>query len=197
VSSATAYPLSWPLGYPRADERKPGQFSTSFAQARDGLLEELRLMRADAVVLSSNIELKPNGLPYAGRNPADPGLAVYFYWRAQQYVVACDCWLKAEHNLQAIRKTVEALRGIARWGTSEMMAAAFTGFKALPEQAGPGWNSIWWEVLGLPGPSATEADIQEAYKRAARTAHPDAGGSHEQMTLLNLARGQGLKSLTS
>ena len=197
MSTTTAYPLSWPLGYPRASDRSMGLFTTSFAQARDGLLEELRLMRADAIVLSSNVELKRDGLPYAGRNPADPGLAVYFTWRGQQYALACDCWLKVEHNLQAIRKTVEALRGIARWGTSEMMAAAFTGFKALPEQAGPGWNSIWWEVLGLPGPSATTEDIQAAYKRQARTAHPDAGGSHERMSLLNEARRQGLATIYS
>ena len=189
--SATAYPLTWPLGYPRAAERSEAQFKTSFAQARDGLFEELRLMRADAVVLSSNIELKRDGLPYAGRNPLDPGLAVYFTWREQQYVVACDCWRRAEHNLQAIRKTVEALRGIARWGTSEMMAAAFTGFKALPEQASAAASTTWWGILGVKH-WASPDEINAAYKLLAKKAHPDVGGAHERMTELNTARDQGL-----
>lgn len=189
--SATAYPLAWPLGYPRAAEPKDAAFKTSFAQARDGLFEELRLMHADAVVLSSNIELKRDGLPYAGRNPADPGLAVYFTWRQQQYVLACDCWRRAEHNLQAIRKTVEALRGIARWGTSEMLVAAFAGFKALPEQAQEVAGTTWWGILGVKE-WASPDEINAAYKRLAKQGHPDAGGSHERMVELNTARDRGL-----
>ena len=41
-------------------------------------------------------------------------------------------------------------------------------------------------VLGLPQ-SATKADIKRAYKRLARKAHPDGGGSHEAFLKLNQA----------
>jgi hypothetical protein len=171
------------------------QFKTSFADARDGLLEELRRMRADGVVLSTNVELRRDGLPYAGRTPGDPAVAVYFTWRGQQYAFACDCWQKVEHNLQAIRKTIEAVRGIERWGTGEMVTAAFAGFKALPEQAGPSSGTTWWAVLGFSSPVATEADIDAAYKRLAKQRHPDQpGGSHELMQQLNQARTLGLAS---
>lgn len=153
-------------------------------------------MRAVRVVLSTNLELRPDGrpyVPYASRKPDDPAVAVYFTWRGQQYAFACDCWHLVEHNLQAIRKTIEAMRGIERWGTGEMVSAAFAGFKALPEQAGPSSGFTWWAVLGFSSPVASEADIDAAYKRLAKQYHPDQqGGSHELMQQLNQARTQGL-----
>ena len=145
-------------------------------------------MQADGLVLSTNVELRRDGLPYAGRTPADPGVAVYFTWRGQQYAFACDCWQKVEFNLQAIRKTIEAVRGIARWGTGEMVAAAFVGFKALPEQAG---GTSWWHVLSV-AESASQEEINAAFKAKARLTHPDAGGSQEAMQQLNDARRIGL-----
>jgi hypothetical protein len=193
--SYSAYPLSWPLGRPRTPDRMDAPFKTSFADARDGLLDELRRMRADSVVLSTNVELRRDGLPYANRSPADPAAAVYFTWRGNQYAFACDCWQKVEHNLQAIRKTIEAVRGIERWGTGEMVASAFAGFKALPEQAGPSSGATWWAVLGFASPVISEAEIDEAYKRLAKKYHPDQpGGSHELMQQLNQARTLGLAS---
>ena len=47
-SNITAYPLAWPLGYPRAKSKSTSRFSTSLAGARDGLLEELRLLGVSA-----------------------------------------------------------------------------------------------------------------------------------------------------
>ena len=190
--SYTAYPLSWPLGKPRASYRTQANFKTSLADARDGLRDELRIMEADDVVLSTNIELRHHGLLYASRRPPqDTGVAVYFTWKSQQYAFACDCWLKVEDNMQAIRKTVEALRGIARWGTGEMMQAAFAGFLALPEQASA---PAWWQVLEVVD-WASPDQINAAYKAKAKQAHPDMpGGSHEAMQVLNEARKQGLET---
>lgn len=34
--------------------------------------------------------------------------------------------------MRAIEKTIEALRGLERWGAKEMVNAPFRGFKALP-----------------------------------------------------------------
>jgi hypothetical protein len=41
-------------------------------------------------------------------------------------------------------------------------------------------------LLGL-APPYTDQDVKQAYKRLARTAHPDAGGSHEQFIKLQTA----------
>src|SRR5262245_54177038 len=73
------------------------------------------------------------------------GSAVYFTHKGRQMCFACDRWDKMEDNLHAVSKTIEALRGIERWGTGEMVQQAFTGFVALP-------GNSPWEVLGLnPG----------------------------------------------
>lgn len=90
--------------------------------------------------------------------------------------------------MQAIAKTIEALRGIARWGTGDMLEAAFTGFMALPA---PGAESEWWEVLGVAR-NCTRDDISAAYRRLASINHPDRGGSTATMAAINAARDKGL-----
>ena len=67
-----------------------------------------------------------------------------------------------------------------------MVQQAFTGFMALPAPPSA------WELLGLK-PGAPEAEIDAAYRRKAKQAHPDAGGSHDQMATLNAARNELLK----
>jgi DnaJ-domain-containing protein 1 len=96
---------------------------------------------------------------------------------------ACDRWQKIEHNMQAIAKTIEALRGIARWGTGDMLEAAFTGFTALPA---PGALREWWEVLGTVR-TANQDEIKAAYRRLASEHHPDRGGSAQRMVEINEA----------
>ena len=77
--------------------------------------------------------------------------------------------------------TIEALRGIERWGSGDMVNQAFTGFVALPSQENP------YDVLGVR-PTATQDEIDAAYRQKARHAHPDAGGSTEAMQRLNDAK---------
>jgi hypothetical protein len=174
----TAYPLAWPLGRPRTRGRERSPFGEkSFAAVRDGLLRQLHLLGAKGVVLSTNVELRQDGLPYAGRrNPDDPGAAVYFTDRGGRAMAfACDRWRMVEHNLYAILMTIDALRGVARWGTGDMQAAAFAGFQALP--AAPA-DPPWWEVLATTRDAPADR-VTECYRRVLMNAHPDRGGSDE------------------
>jgi DnaJ-domain-containing protein 1 len=150
-------------------------------------MNELRLLGAKNVILSTNIPLRNDGLPYARyKTPDDPGVAVYFQLKGQLQVFACDRWKRVEDNMQAIRKTIEAIRGLERWGSSEMLNRIFKGFEALPETAGESVGS-WWAVLGVD-PDWPLEQIEAAYKQAAKIHHPDRpGGSHEKMTELNRA----------
>src|SRR3546814_3202380 len=82
---AEAFPLAWPVGWPRVARRKSAPFGMTMAAARDHLMNELRLMGARYPVLSTNVELRRDGLPYAiKREPDDPGVAVYFEWHGKQ-----------------------------------------------------------------------------------------------------------------
>lgn len=173
-----AYPLHWPPGRGRTKRPERSRFNATFTAARDELFNELRLMGARLPVLSTNITLRRDGLPYANQpEPDDTGVAVYFTRTGKQMAFSCDRWDRTRDNIQAIRHTIAALRGLERWGTGEMVEAAFTGFEALPP---PTWRGD----LGLED-GATIDDAERSYRSRARTAHPDAGGSEEAMARLN------------
>lgn len=184
---AEAYPLAWPAGVPRTTSRRQSAFGAkTIGAATAFLMGEIRRMGGTLPVLSTNLALRNDGLPYANqRQPEDTGVAVYFMRRGRQMVFACDQWTKVEHNIHAIGKTIEALRGIERWGSSDLMERAFTGFEALPAP------EQWWQVLGL-SERAGRDEIGAAYRTKARSAHPDQGGSDAAMARLNAARDQGM-----
>jgi hypothetical protein len=198
--SESAYPLAWPAGRKRTERyrREHGKFDVTFSRARDNIVDQVVLLcggrwaRDPQIVISTNVSLRRDGLPLAGqRAPDDPGVAVYFLYKGKQMSFACDRWLKIEHNMQAIAKTIEALRGIARWGTGDMLEAAFTGFTALPA---PSATRHWREVLGV----ASDADmglVRAAYRVLASRHHPDKGGTHDGMAELNAALAQAEKEL--
>lgn len=183
-----AYPLYWPEDRKRTPtwSREKAKFDCTMARARDGVLYEIKLMGGKDPIISSNIELRRDGLPLANRKPVqDQGIAVYFTFRGKQVCFACDRWDKIEHNMRAIEKTIEALRGIARWGTGDMMEAAFRGFVALPDQTN---GKNWRGVFGFAAhDSVTLDEVRARYRNLAAQAHPDRGGSSERMALINLA----------
>jgi hypothetical protein len=187
-----AFPLKWPAGWLRAKRRVPSRFKLTLTQARDELLRELmRGWMASSVVISSNLALRHDGLPRAGQSGRidDPGVAVWFYWHGRQRCVACDAFDRAEHNLTAILRTLEATRGITRWGALSMDQAAQI-FAALPP---PKSIRPWHEVLGVAR-TASLKEIHAAYKQRATKAHPDLGGSKDAMTELNAAREDALRT---
>ncbi len=179
-----AYPLQWPEGWPKARRREESRFKISFANARDELFYEIHRLGGSLPVLSTNVELRRDGLPYANRAPfGSPGVAVYFTRKKHQMCFACDKYYKIQDNIQAIRKTIEALRGIERWGASDMMERAFAGFEQLPDQSG----GAWWAILGV-SESAPASDVKEAYKRLRSEHHPDRPtGSNEQFDRIQKA----------
>lgn len=189
TAPTTAFPLTWPLHKPRTDawRRESSNFGTrrtvTPGRVRDELANEIALLGGRAVVISTNVPLRRDGLPYSGATPVggDPGVAVYFSLKGKQHCFACDQWKSVDENLWAIRKTIEALRGIARWGSGDMMEQAFTGFVALPAPEQP------WQVLGVPM-SANLAEIEQAYRRLAMQNHPDRGGDASAMARINAAR---------
>ena len=168
----TAYPLCWPVGWPRCQSPQYSNFKTGLVKARDGLARELDLLGARGVVISSNAVPLRSG-EIAGRQPRldDTGVAAYFTLGGEPRCIPCDKWIYREDNVHAIALTVGALRGLERWGAKEIVSAAFQGFQALPA----GEDAAWWRVLGV-APDASEVEVEAAYRRLVKTAHPDAGG---------------------
>ncbi|NUQ86291.1 MAG: J domain-containing protein [Anaerolineales bacterium] len=182
----TTFPLSYPVNQPRTmpQDRRDARFTTrsrgfsygpprkhSVHESARELELEIRRMGGKDMIISSNLRVKANGLPYSGqKQPDDPGVAVYFKWHKRDLVFACDKWRSVEDNLWAIVKHIEALRGQERWGVGSL-DQAFAGYMQLPD---PGKRE-WWEVLQV-APTASNDEIRQAYLRLAKQYHPDAGG---------------------
>lgn len=185
-----AYPLQWPDGWKRSKYRRTARFNTKLTQARDSLIREIKLLGGRLPILSTNVELRRDGLPYANRrHPDDPGVAVYFEYNKQQMCFACDQWTKIRDNVQAIRKTIEAFRGMERWGASDMMNRAFTAFTALPSL--PSWR----EALNCHGVNDIK-EVTRRYKVLRSACHPDKGaGNGHAFYRVNQAYDEAVKEL--
>jgi hypothetical protein len=186
-----SYPLAWPVGWPRARSAERSRFGDhSLYKARSQLEKELRLLGASAVVLSSNISLRLDGLPYSGsREPADHGAAVYFRVKGEPRVLACDRWDKVAHNFVALARHVEAIRGQLRWGVGSL-EQAFGGYKALPAM---GATKPWWQILGV-SEGASIGQIDDARRELLRKHHPDVGGNSNQAAEINAAHAEGRRA---
>ncbi len=162
------YPLQWPHGWPRTEKskRESGRFKTTLAGALENLRSQIELMGGKNLVLSSNCTLGQS-------RPEDCGVVAYFNWNQKQLAVPCDRWSSVEANVQAIALTIEAMRGMERWGAKHMIEAMFTGFKLLPSS-----NKKWNEVLGVSEHESSQI-IVTRYRTLAKMCHPDAGGKRE------------------
>lgn len=186
---AEAFPLYWPEGWARTRYRERSRFKTGFGAARNVLFAEIERMGGSRVIVSTNVPLRIDGLPRANMpEPGDPGVAVYFRHKGRDMVFACDKFVVVRDNVYAIAKTIEALRGIERWGASDMMERAFKGFAQLTA------SRPWREVLGLEGVIRRD-DVEHTYRRLAFVCHPDRGGDPAKWHELQQAREQALREI--
>lgn len=199
-------PLTWPESWPRVlpMRRQRARFDTGLAISIKEIQDSLRLMAAKQIRVTSDLPVKSNGMPYATpKEPEDPGVAVWWVNIAgQERVIACDRWDSVRDNMQAINASLKALRGLERWGASEIVKRAFAGFAALPAGSGEDVNAApvprparpWRDVLGVKGgwlnsapPEAVLAYAKTRHRDLMREAHPDVGGSTDMALELNTA----------
>lgn len=188
------YPLQWPEGWKRATSRGVPKFGSQFARDRDAVIRQLKMRGASRIVITSDLPTRNDGLPYANASCSDPGVAVWWVERSKDQVMACDRWRTVTQNMRALDMTLEALRGIARWGSSQMVEQAFAGFAALPPGSSgtvPAGPKPWREVIGGEWPPLARFELlvlaKSRYRAAIQKAHPDANGSHELAIELNRA----------
>ena len=179
----TSHPLCWPEGWKKESEQIRSRFGKwdkpiSVARATDFVLDELFRMGIPdyMVIISTNLQLRNDGLPRSNqREPDDTGVSVW--WNeynsddSDRKVIAIDKYDRVADNLWAIAKTIEAMRGIERWGSGEIMERTFTGFQALPPSQE---NTIpqWWQILDVD-PTDPYPVILKSFKRLRSKYHPD------------------------
>lgn len=194
--SLRAYPLAWPDGWKRTSPHKKahGQFKTNGIRvgnekATRRVLEELQRMgiKADDVLISTNLKLNLSGFPRGDQGTGDGGVAVY--WRknetAPMKVIATDRYHRVADNLAALAATLEAMRAIERHGGAEILERTFQGFSALPAQG----SFTWRAVLGFSANETPSIELVEArFREYAKQHHPDTGGTAEKFHELTTAR---------
>lgn len=191
---ADAYPLQWPAGWPRTKVReRNSQFKMTEGAMVDHLYQELDRLGATNIVVSSNVQVRMDGRPLTKQRAIDdPGVAVYFNLKGHEQCIPCDKWINPIQNLHAVGLAIAAIRGFERWGTGQMVEAAFRGFTALPageDASSPIYvqpNRPWYEVLGV-SQDADQDVIQAVYRAKAKKVHPDSGGSPEAFRELQRA----------
>lgn len=200
------FPLQWPEGWKRTSwsGRSRSMFDPHFTADRDHVIRWLE-KRGSRVVITSNLPTRQDGLPYYA-SIDDPGIAVWWVEKGHERVIACDRWMRADENMRAIAKTLEAMRGLDRWGANEMMERAFAGFAALPAGSGsehvppPPRKKPWREVLGGAWPGELGraellAIAKSRHRELIKRHHPDAGGDAAIAAEVNVAIAEAEKEL--
>lgn len=172
--TAESFPLAWPAGWPRTSmhQRGASRFGKNigYNQIRE-LQDELRRLGAQNVVISSNVPVRNDGLPYsdaARRRYDDPGVAVYFTLRGKQLSMARDRYWTPWENIRSLVLAIDAMRSIDRHGGSTMMEKAFDGFAALPPP------DSCWKILGLNEQSdrvLSRDDVMNTFRQRVREGH--------------------------
>lgn len=183
-----AYPLQWPVGYPRAKNQQRSLFSKhTITQCQNEIKEQVRMLKGKNVIISTNIPIRKDGKPYIDyerRVITDTGVAVYFIFNDKQSVLACDKWETIEENLWAVAKSIENMRGLNRWGVSQLLERAFSGLNALPMIA----TINPWDILDME-PTTNKEAINARYKELAKVRQFDDAAMRD----LNNARDQLMK----
>lgn len=186
-----AYPLQWPDGWPRTpahkridgEKFKRGDWKGGYKkpttyETRVELANELQRLGAKGVILSTNIELRLDGLPYSNRRaPDDPGIAVYFTLSGEAMVMAQDQYRRVPDNIRSLTLAIAGMRQMQRHGGGTMLKRAFAGFAALPppnaDFSQPAAIHVppapWWQVLEVAENSSADV-IKAAYRAKSKTA---------------------------
>ncbi len=171
-SEKLAYPLSWPLGYKRTQWRKHSIFKQTMDASQRFLRDEVKRLGGQDLVVSTNLPVRNDGAIYAAyldKLIDDPGVAIFFKYKGKPITVCCDQYKRVWENIYALGRGIEALRGMERWGVSEFLERAFTGFAALPPAGG---TRTWFDILEC-SEKADAATIRQAYRNQVKRYHSD------------------------
>jgi hypothetical protein len=179
--------LDWPATFDRTPPSKrepyPGGFRVTRSTAFGNVLDELAMWNGVTdVQLDSGAEHQqrnPNK-PYANASFDDPGVVVYFNKDGDDMAAACDRWDNPRDNAQDLYHYLHETRMQEQRGT--VTADSEYSKLRLPsgdeEAVAPDPPAA--AVLGVD-PDASPDEIKQAYHKRVKEAHPDHGGSNEEL----------------
>lgn len=162
----------------------------------DLLQRELRHLDAtEPVVIEAGYqphEIRLDGRPRANAKLSDPAVIVSFGSRLGPLRYAADTYHEHADNLRAVALTLEHLRAVDRYGVTKR-GEQYQGWAALPP-SDEGMSAEEAELFirhhgdGLAAPGRPLGSLKDAYRRAAKYLHPDAGGDPADWAKLDRAR---------
>jgi hypothetical protein len=182
--------------------RRHARFRTTYARTLQKLQDELEKIGATEILFECSFasnQIRLDGWPKANQAPQYNGIAVSFnHPKVGRVEYVTDRYFLWTDNLHAIALTLEALRGVERWGVVAS-GQQYTGFKAL-EAGGNGSTgrrgaAVWIAKLLREDPvqqkpivdtllGGPAVDQTRLIRDARKHAHPDTGGSQEMFELL-------------
>lgn len=194
----------WPG--PLTENRPNTPFKSEFRATLGVLREELALLKAEVVVVQLDVDasqIRVDGSLRAHAQVGHPGVILSFESIHGPLRYPCDAfdvlWGSRagwKENLRAIALGLHDLRRLNRYGISQR-GEQYTGFSALPPGTTAGAGSVMtvdearaFMAEHAPGDwDFTDGyEIGVAYRHAAKTLHPDHGGSSEAFRRLQDAK---------
>ena len=178
----------WPGDPTAPHKQKDGPFAVAYSKLLDDLERELTAIRAKDIVIQGywqREQIRNDGWPRSGQNPSGPGIILSFLKKGKPISMPCDTYKQWQQNLRAINLTLTALRAINRYGVTQR-DEQYKGFAKLEAPKNTAAEALQFIVTLIEwSPDHVKADLEAAYKAAARQAHPDLnGGSHEMFVRL-------------
>jgi hypothetical protein len=183
-------------GARKSDGRRRSQFKAGWAKTLELLDYELMALGATDVIVQAGFrpaDIRMDGWPLGRATPSHPAVIVSLRdGENRPLSFPCDRYDQYADNLRAIALSLEALRAVDRHGVTKR-GEQYQGFKAL--EAPRPWT-IEDSAAFVSIKSGTPATVimhdaaswKTAYRVAASTLHPDAGGNPHEWELLNKAK---------
>lgn len=196
----TPLPAVWPKkATPSHQRTRPPFKALTWSRTLGMLAREVDMRGGRNVEIAVDIEprhLRNDGQLRADARPKSPAVIVSFETKVGRLQFAADKFGYWQDNVEAIARSLEALRRVDRYGVSDGMQ--YLGFKALPAQTGATLTSTQAAELVLreagypttvhPIDLLSNRDATRDITRLARNrAHPDRGGSAERFSALTVA----------
>jgi len=175
---------------PSEERRSRYVFKAKWTDTVNLLDREIEHLGADEFIIEadfSDSDIRLDGLPRANaRQPAFPGVRVFFDSTHGPLVYQADNCAYWQHNVRSIALGLEALRAVDRYGITHR-AEQYTGFRAI----GPGSTSSgpfasvdaavrWLQDPQRAGVAGAEGlSLKVLLRQVARNVHPDTGGARE------------------
>ena len=190
--SARFRPISnWPGE--STQERQRSRFDTPWRRTLQLFAREIQhiIKPGETPVLEiamAESQIRIDGYPYANARPYHPGVILSLESKFGPLRYPCDTFDDWQDNIRAIALALEALRKVDRYGVTKR-GEQYVGWGALPP-AGGSTSTMTAQVAAevVVGTAGMNGDatprilreplfFRDAYRRAARYAHPDGGGT--------------------